>query len=65
MRIEYKFIRLFGNTVIKDRGAAEYRGRRRQASFVRIFREGGYGYKERRKGGGGITVAEAPAGNPL
>lgn len=27
MRIEYKFIRLFGNTVIKDRGVAEEQAR--------------------------------------
>lgn len=63
MRIEYKFIRLFGNTVIKDRGT-EGTPRTKKASCVRIFRGGGYGYKERRKGGG-ITATEEPAGNPL
>lgn len=44
MRIEYKFIRLFGNTVIKDRGVAEEQVR--EEGCVRIFR-GGEGYKER------------------
>lgn len=60
MRIEYEFISLFGNTVIKDRG---WRKSKRGREGKDISRR--RGVADIRNGCKGITGAEAPAGNPL